>query len=588
MSGYPTTLVYFMWPWQVHYLISCKVAAESLFKRIDDRLQPTSFLLGFRRDADAGRPPICYEPEKMEFLAADFAALDQVLAESYESDPLKGMHYSGLSREETETRAYRRNFQRTLKVILDNSPSFTDKIHFIGPEIIRNGYAVYIVLQLNRTNYSSYQFLHYVDPEAFLKKSMSLLDSVIDAYLEDRSYRLHARDAGNDRGPERDADELLRAAAKYFSYTIASAGGPGVHNLFPAWEALSKLTYEGKENHGHLIVCRGNHPHLEMTLPFEATFPITEYRKVRKLLEMTTGAVGVVTDGQTIRGLGLINEAYNGQKENVFHIHFRGLHCYEICHQVQPVMVMQFGIPEQVRSIIVQEKFAADAGRIFPAITQTQVNHLYHLAMAAGRCLHGSMLVFAGDAAEEAKRLSMQCIPIQPTRLTEESLQALVTIDGALLIDLDGYLHATGVILDGVVGIEGDASRGSRYNSALTYQEYRGRNKPTMMVVVSEDGMVDTIPQLRPMIRHSEIIQFIKTLESLDAPHAFNDQTYYNTMELLQSRAFYLTRAECEQINELKKSLAELDHKVGKTVWRVFGDFEPDPRMNDSYYIKES
>ncbi|HVU53525.1 MAG TPA: hypothetical protein VHD83_00650 [Puia sp.] len=588
MSGYPQTLVYFMWPYQVHFLISCKVAAEYLFKRIDNRLQPTAFLLGFKTDGGNERPSICYEPEKMEFLADDFLNLDKVLTESYASDPLKDMYYSGLSQKERDERASRRNFQRTLKVILDNSGSFTDKIHFIGPEIIRNGYRVYVVLQLNRTIYSSYQFLHYVDAEEMLKKSMSFLDSVIDTYLEDRTYRLHAPDAGNDRGPERDEDELLKAAAKNFSYTIAYAAGRDVHELFPACEMLSKLKYEGRENLGHLIVCRGNHPHLEMTLQFEAAFPITEYRKVRKLLEMTTQEVGVVTNGESIKGLGLINKAYDGGKEDVFHIHFRGLYSYEICHQELPLLTMHLGSPEQVRSIIVQEKFAADAARIFPAITQMQVDHLYNLSMAAGRILHGSMLVFAGDAAQEAKRLSMQCIPIRPTRLSEEELQALVTIDGALIIDLDGNLHATGVILDGVVGIEGDASRGSRYNSALTYQEYRGSKLPTMIVVVSEDGMVDTIPQLRPMIRHSEIVQFIKTLESLNTAGSFNDQAFYDTMKLLSNRAFYLTKAECEQINALKKSLGDLDIKTGKTVWRVFSDLEPDPRMNPSYYIKES
>ena len=59
-----------------------------------------------------------------------------------------------------------------------------------------------------------------------------------------------------------------------------------------------------------------------------------------------------------------------------------------------------------------------------------------------------------------------------------------------LLIDLDGTVHAKGVILDGLAGSYGDASRGSRYNAALTYEQHRGGNQPTMIVVISAE--IDT------------------------------------------------------------------------------------------------
>jgi hypothetical protein len=249
---------------------------------------------------------------------------------------------------------------------------------------------------------------------------------------------------------------------------------------------------------------------------------------------------------------------------------------------------MRYGNPVQVRSVILPEKFAEDAGRVFLGITKAQVDHLYKLALSAAEALRGSMLVFAPDAAKEAKRLAKQCISIKPMKLDEGTLQALIAIDGALIVDLDGNLHAKGAILDGLVGIEGDASRGSRYNSALTYQEFRGQESPTLIVVVSEDGMVDTIPYLLPAIRHSEIIQFIKTLQSINSQESFNDGTYYNTMDLLSNRAFYLSPDECDQINHLNKSLEALDQKSGKMVWRKFDDFEPNPRMNETYYLPES
>lgn len=577
-----------MWRWQVHFMISCKTAAESLFKKIDHRLLPTSFLLGFRIGTDPQKRPICYEPEKMEFLSQDFLDIDNVLDQVNKSDNLRNMIYSGLSREETEERAFRRNFRQAIKVVLDKSPSFQDKVHFVSPVTIRDGYAIYVILQLKQSIYSTYQFLSYKDPEQFLKKNMSFLDSTIEVYLEDRSYRLYPPEAGNERGPERDADELLRAAAKNFSFSIATAtGGQGYFEIYRACEMLSVLKYEGKENEGRLILCRKNHPELEMTLQFAEAFPITEYRKLRKLLELARDNVAVVTDSEVVLGLGFVKPSYTGKKEDIYTIQFSGLHCYNILHLEQPVLIMRYGNPEQVQSVIQAEKFADDAKRIFSNITQPQIDHLYNLAISTTRSSRGNMLVFASDAALEAKRLSMQCIPIKPTRLEEQTLLTLTAIDGALLVDLDGHLHAKGVILDGVAGIEGDASRGSRYNSALTYQEFRGRKLPTMIVVVSEDGMVDIIPNLRPSVRHSEIVQFIRTLESINSPELFNSQTYYNTMDLLTNRAFYLTQDECDQINILNGSLYALDQRSGKTVWRTFDNFSPDPRMDNTYYIPE-
>jgi len=588
-SGYPQTLIYFMWPYQVHFMISSKVAAESLFNRIDKRLQPTCFLLGFGNTSGQLKWPICYEPEKMDFLADDMDKLGDAFKEINQADPYRNIEYSGMPAAEKEGRTFRRNFPKALKKVLDESSAFTEKVHFVGQAMDRNGFDVHVVLQLNKSINESYQFLHYKDPDDFLVKTLSFLDAVIDVYLEDRTYRLYPPDAGKERGPERDAEELLRAAAKQFCYTIAYAGhSHSFYQIFPACEAVSQLKYEGQENQGHLIVCRKDHPDLLMTVEFEIAFPITEYRKLRKMMELTNEEIGVITNSDKVIGLGWIKDTYTGEKEDVFHIFFNGLHEYAVFHQQQPLLMMSGGSPELVKSVIQADKFAMDAKRVFPQISGEQIGRLYDLALAAAGSLKGGMLVYAPDVATEAKRLSNQCIAIKPVRLEADALKTLMAIDGALLIDLDGNLHAKGAILDGLVGLEGDSSRGSRYNAALTYQEYQGKDKPTMVVVVSTDGMVDTIPDLKPAIRRSELRQFLKTLENINTPESFNDKTYYNTMDLLLNRVFYLSQEECDQMNRLNRSLQAFDRQNGtKTVWRNFPEVSPDPKMNDSYYIPE-
>lgn len=569
-------------------MISCKVTAESLFSEIDLRLMATAFLIGFKIENNDNRPLICFEPEKMDFLSSDLSGIED-LAEKFASiDPRRNMHYSGGMQDEMDAKRGEKNLREAIKDKLDKSKAFTDKIHFVAHAVSKGGYKVYVILQLNKTIYSNYVFLHYVDPEEYLSRHLSFIDATINIYLEDCAYRLHLPEAGRDRGPERDYDELFRAASKSFSYTIALAGhGGGFHNLFPACNQLSLAKYEGKENSGHLIVCRKDHPALDITIELSDPFSINEYRKLRKLLELSDEKTGVVTNNELILGLGEIRKNYDAEKEDVFHIYFRGIHCYDIMHESQPLLLMRYGRPEQVGQAIVYKKFAEDAQRIFQGVTDKQIEQMYLLSNAAVGSGRGCMLVFVTDAQQEAKRLSNQCISIKPRKLEEEAVQVLTSIDGAIIIDLDGFTHAKGVILDGIVGLEGDASRGSRYNSALTYCEYRGWQKPTMIVVVSEDGMVDVIPKLMSQIRHSEIIQFIETLESLNSKETFNDQTYYDIMDMLNRRSFYLTEEESSHINTLNRSLAELDRKAGKTMWRVFDDFSPNPRMNDGFYIYE-
>jgi hypothetical protein len=588
MSGYPQELIYYMWPWQVYYMISCKVKAESLFSQIDKGLMATVFLIGFKTGKNDHKPLICFEPEKMDFLTNEFSEIELITERIASVDPDRNMFYTGGMQDEMDARRHEKNCKEAIKDILDKSKFFTDKIHFVAPVVLKGGYKVYVILQLEKSIYSNYVFLSHVDPEEIIRLHSSLIDAVISVYLEDCAYRLYLPEAGRDHGPERGADEMLRVAAKNFSYTFAFAGhARGFHNLYHACYQLSLATYEGKENKGHLIVCRKDHPALDIFVELSDPFSINEYRKLRKLLELTDESTGVITNSDVVLGLGEIAENYDAQKEDVFHIYFRGIHCYDVMHEDQPVLLIRHGTPEQVGQPIVYAKFAGNVKRIFGDLTDEKVMQMYLLSNAAVNSSRGCILVFLADAKEEAKRLRNQCISIKPKKLNEETIGVLTLIDGAVIVDLDGFAHAKGVILDGVVGLEGDASRGSRYNSALTYCEYRGQEKPTMIVVVSEDGMVDVIPNLKPKIRHSEIIQFIRTLESLNSKETFNDQTYYAVMDMLKTRSFYLTEEECTRINTLNRSLAILDQHSGKTMWRLFDDFTPNPRMNDSYYIYE-
>jgi hypothetical protein len=59
------------------------------------------------------------------------------------------------------------------------------------------------------------------------------------------------------------------------------------------------------------------------------------------------------------------------------------------------------------------------------------------------------------------------------------------------MLDPQGYCYSIGVILDGTASGRGNSTRGARYNSAIRYVE--SSPYPTLVVVVSEDGMVDVM-----------------------------------------------------------------------------------------------
>ncbi|MGG9970762.1 diadenylate cyclase [Ferruginibacter sp. SUN002] len=588
-SGYPQLLKYFMWEWQVYFLISAKVRAESLFNEINRKLDPVIFMIGVSTE-DQGSPLICYEPEDMDYLENDIDKVKE-LAELLDSkDPDRNMYYTGDGMNaEMKNRRVRKNFRLAIERALDESESFTDKIHFVANPVNRNGYDVFIVLQLNRTAYNSHVFLHKVDPEERLKKHLSLIEAAKDIYLENQSHLLHLPNAGRDRGPERDSTELLRLAAKNFLYTIGLVGrSDALFKFQPACDAVSLTSYERSENEGYMIIAQQEHEDIEMILEIDSPFLITEYRKLRKELQLTGNGLAVITDGHKIYGLGKQKNTYNPAKEDIFHVFFRGKYCYDIVHNESTILRMRYGSPDHTNEQLNKESFALDARRIFPGITSDQINNVYNLSMILAKQDRGSMLVCIDDAANEANRLHNQCIGIKPVKLDAALLINLSSIDGAVIVDRNGIAYAKGAILDGVVGFEGDASRGSRYNSAITYYEHRGWEKPTMIIVISEDGMVDVIPTLMPQIMHSEITKLINILEGLSTPETFERTTFYEIMNLLQRRKFYLTNEECNNINLLKTKLEKLDQTSGEyTMWIKHDNFVPNRLMNNRYYLKE-
>lgn len=589
MSGYPNTLKYFMWSWQVHFKISAQVSAEQLFNVLDRKLLPNVFLIGFLDKECSDRYPICVEPESDEYLIGKLTNIQKIADELYELDNRRGLYYTGDGmQEDMDKRLKRVAFKKALEKTLNEIPENSNKIYFATSAALIDDYRVFLILELDRNVYTSHSHLNNIDPNERFVIYYSFLETVKESYLKEMFAEMNKPDAGK-RHDSRSSEEILREAAKNITDSIAWKGKSveGVFVFFNTCNKMSISRYEGSENKGHLILARENHPEIEMKLEIDIPFDINDDRKTRKLLQLSNESVGVITNSKKIFGLGTIKNTYQKSSEGIFDVFFRGTHCWDIMHKEDVLLKMRYSLPQLSSEIIVKENFYLDGKRIFGDVSDAQLENLYLLAVNVTKQKKGAMLVIMKDASLEATRLSKQCINIKPIKLNPELIMSLTGIDGSVLIDLDGIAYAKGAILDGIVGYNGDASRGSRYNSALTYEEHRGVERPTMIIVVSEDETVNVIPDYIPQISHKEITEAIEILHSLNSTDSFHRKTFNDTMFWLTNRRFYLREDECQTINKLKKEIEELDFKAGgTTMWIKHQELYPNNQMKDSYYLE--
>src|SRR5690606_103600 len=131
---------------------------------------------------------------------------------------------------------------------------------------------------------------------------------------------------------------------------------------------------------------------------------------------------------------------------------------------------------------------------------KNEIDRLELIVSEAKEQKHGTMVVITDyeTAVSELKTLKKQSTLIDRTIIEPEYVKYITSIDGAIYFDTFGYCHAIGVILDGIAREDlGDSSRGARYNSAFRYlQKLKETDKNCVIAIISEDGIVDIIPDI--------------------------------------------------------------------------------------------
>ena len=314
-----------------------------------------------------------------------------------------------------------------------------------------------------------------------------------------------------------------------------------------------------------------------MSLRFSTPVPFRDSRWSRKVLQMVSSGSALVADDEYIFGIGNIATGVNPWEEkNVFEVEFLDHYCWHISCGEHVLMISKYEVPSLPQEKFLLTLLSDTYCRLFPSAGRNDADLFIELINIAIEQRHGSMLIVAQDAACEASRLQSQGTKIDPIRLTPDLFVQVSSIDGAVIVDPQGFCHAIGVILDGPVRRGCTPSRGSRYNSALRY--VGSDSTLRLAVVVSDDQTLDIIPAPRTRIHRSIIVNVVKELEGATSDN------YHKAINWLDQHRFYVDEELCSRVNAALVRISKEPMEVGEL--RIqWPEFKQDPDFNNSYIL---
>ncbi|MGW8958679.1 tetratricopeptide repeat protein [Paenibacillus sp. NPDC055715] len=358
-----------------------------------------------------------------------------------------------------------------------------------------------------------------------------------------------------------------------------------VNNLLEKVDEISTKTYEGTSPFGSILFMNEmvikEQPLIRFTVKFtkEDRIRLDDSKRIRKLLELTNidKDLYLIADHNEIHGLGEIN--WNLQEGAlILRLDFNGLSkCNLVLVRTDAkrsnygellvnddrkfyrsdlslvetrLVSVSFKNPRLGEEGYTSEKFIHLLKSVFwegqsdhDDMVNRKLEKLDQIVRKAREQKHGTMVVITEPeiAKCEMERLSKQSTLIEPGIINPEYIKFLTAIDGAIYFDIDGNCHAIGVILDGIAkGDIGDASRGARYNSAHRYWhklrdiDEQNENGKCVIAIISEDGMVDLIPESEDEEKILALAEEI--IDSINEENHDSDKLQEKEETLLQSK----------------------------------------------------
>ncbi|MFD7156458.1 DNA integrity scanning protein DisA nucleotide-binding domain protein [Kribbella sp. NPDC059898] len=589
-----STIAQFMWGFQSHFRNGLERVARNVFEQIGFGLGARAFLVGFTDNPEHAFP-VCFEPEHDPLAAVDLSSVVADALQRYQESDESRMVYSSRRHQERIHLGLMDSFRAAaVRDALAHSPEGTGMTFFVGSSALVDGiYKVHPVLAVPTTRWQSKPALskERIDRYAVVPSfQRSLMRELLIAATADLRSSTPPEDFS---ARWSDRSELIRKAAHAFVQSVSVFSGYEFPSeLTVALDEISAQPYEGRSGSGGLLLASAANPHVEPVLEFVTPIRVSETRSMRKALEMADPQHHLLCDGEQVVGLARLRDTYEPAGENAFLFSVMSRGVWELSHNEVPLLRVSNTRPSLPQPRLDAQHFKSVARRVFAEIGEREADVLWGLAESASAASHGTMLVVHRSASDEAARLVPQAQQVRPQLLDSNVLAAVTSIDGAVLVDPTGTCHAVGVILDGHASGKGDASRGARFNSAVRYHDtQRGQ---CLVIIVSEDGMINLLPNLRRQVTRESVEAVVRQLEEslTDDP---DYEVFFRPWEHLESLAFYLSAEQCDRINTARTRLEEHrarprdrhpnEGPVGHITHVGWTPFVPDPEMDASYFL---
>jgi len=574
----------FMWGFQRHFRIGVEIRVASSLSIVGASVEPVVFLVGLLAPGREGHP-VCIEPEDGPLSPGDFSGHANRADELFELDPDRHFWISDArSHKLRQQRVRERAFGNAIAEVLEDKLGDGIRFFVANPTLVEQHW-VYTAIGIPGDVIDNTPRLSATaSPDRRVATTSSLIEGAIDELLRCCTRALRDPDPGtglNALGIE-DADVSRSAARALAGSAVVLSGSLYGASLYDSMNRLATTRYERRIGLGRLVVADPASKYVDRIFTLAKPIPIADTRTLRKMLEVSSERVALLTDGDKVYGLGRIRADYDAASESVFEVGVVGHGSWDLRHAGTTLMTVEHGAPRLPEPRLDGARFEDTMRRVFASSGGCDADAVWGLAKAAAEAEHGTMLVVSAMAAEEAERLGSQALAIEPAALTPEVVHQVTSIDGAVLVDPTGVCHAIGVILDGTATGEGDRSRGARYNSAVRY--LGSTSAPTLIVLVSEDGMINLLPDLHPLMHRSDVSSLMAELQVAALTKPPDAERFSHAYNRIKAVAFYLSQEQCAEVNKLRDEHWERRIAAGAQIRVLDTPLVPNPEMSDSYW----
>lgn len=562
-----------MWPFQRHFRFCVERAAQYAFRRAGLKVDTAVILVGFSDD-DANDQTVSIESRGDPIRPDELDGVDARADELYRAHPRSALLHSNAWHHDRVHASLRRGAKASaIAEILNANENLARFSFFASGGAVVDGHNVYTCLGIESSKFDALPIFEHRDER--VEGPRSLQHAIVSECLSRAVAELHQPDAGSQlsRALGR-PEEIVASAAEAFTGHLAFVVAGMPNDLLSIMNKSTAQAYERAEASALLHMVNSRNGEYELRVPLESPISLGSAKALRKLLEASDSDLAVIADEGRVLGLGSV-----GPETLSLDIEVRGKLDWNLSAEGTTLLrsyAGQVSFPWRSLELADLSDVAART------IGECDVERIWPFVKAARDSGHGMTLVVSSDAASEAQRLGSAAFVLEPCELDDSDFQRLGAVDGAVLIDTEGRCHAFGIILDGEASGKGDPARGSRYNSSVRYQ--RAHPDTAFVIVVSVDGDLNLVPDLRPRVKRSEVAAAVDAFCEICSQEHPDGEDYAEARQRVENYAFYLDDDQCERVkhaDEREQERRLVENGIATSALAI----RPHPEMDDSYFL---